>query len=102
MLGLVQRIAMIGIIITVFLAFKLLPTRQERYKRHRTVGMLLQWLLMPITALVYSASSAFNSQTRLLLGKYLTVFDVTEKATVATAKRAKRLREKRQWRLKNK
>jgi hypothetical protein len=101
-LGLVQRIAMIGIIITVFLAFKLLPTRPERYKRHRTVGMLLQWLLMPITALVYSASSAFNSQTRLLLGKYLTVFDVTEKATVATAKRAKRLREKRQWRLKNK
>ncbi len=92
-LGVVQRIAMVGIIITVFLAFKLLPTRPERYKRHRTVGMLLQWVLMPLTALGYSAASAYYSQTRLFLGKYLTVFDVTEKATVATAARAKRLRQ---------
>lgn len=93
-LGVIQRVATIGIIITVFLAFKLLPSRPERYKRRRTVGMLLQWLLMPVTALVYSATSAFNAQTRLFLGKYLTVFDVTEKATVATAARAKQLRKK--------
>lgn len=94
-LGVVQRIAMIGIIITVFLAFKLLPTRPARYKRHRTVGMLLQWLLMPVTALIYSAASAYNSQTHLLLGKYLNVFDVTEKATVATAARAKQQRKQK-------
>jgi hypothetical protein len=91
-LGALQRVAMVGLIITVFLAFKLLPKRPDRYKRHRNIGMLLQWLLMPVTALLYSASSAYNAQTRLLFGKYLTVFDVTEKATVATAERAKRLR----------
>jgi cellulose synthase/poly-beta-1,6-N-acetylglucosamine synthase-like glycosyltransferase len=87
-----QRFAMIGLFVTVFLAFKMLPPRPERYKRHRNVGMILQWVLMPFTAVLYSALSAFYSQTRLALGKYLDKFDVTEKAThqsVARAKRAK-------------
>lgn len=87
-----QRFAMIGLFVTVFLAFKMLPPRPERYKRHRNIGMVLQWILMPVTAVLYSALSAFYSQTRLALGKYLDKFDVTEKAThlsVARAKRAK-------------
>lgn len=87
-----QRFAMVGLFITIFLAFKMLPPRPERYKRHRNIGMVLQWVLMPVTAITYSAASAFYSQTRLALGKYLDKFDVTEKAThqsVARAKRAK-------------
>jgi hypothetical protein len=87
-----QRFALIGLFITVFLSFKLLPPRPARYKRHRTVFMLLQWGLMPLTAILYSAMAAYNSQTHLLFAKYLDKFDVTEKAThqsVARAKRAK-------------
>ena len=85
----VQQIAMIGLLITVFLGFKMLPPRPARYKRHRTIGMVLQWCLMPITAIVYSSASAFNAQTHLLLGKYLDKFDVTEKATHQTVARAR-------------
>jgi glycosyltransferase involved in cell wall biosynthesis len=88
----IQQVALIGLLITVFMAFKMLPPRPERYKRHRTIWMLLQWGLMPVTAIVYSAASAFNAQTHLFLGKYLDKFDVTEKAThqsVARAKQAK-------------
>lgn len=88
----IQRIAMLGLIVTIFLSFKMLPPRPERYKRRRTLWMLLQWCLMPVTAIVYSTMSAFNAQTHLLFGKYLDKFDVTEKAThqsVARAKRAK-------------
>jgi hypothetical protein len=44
---------------------------------------------MPATAILYSAASAFNAQTHLLLGKYLDKFDVTEKATHASVARAK-------------
>ena len=87
----VQRVALIGLFITVFLAFKMLPPRPERYKRHRTLGMLLQWFLMPVTAIGYSASAALYSQTRLLFGKYLTKFDVTSKETYATAAKKKAL-----------
>lgn len=85
----VQRVAMIGLLITVFLGFKMLPPRPARYKRRRTLWMILQWGLMPVTAIVYSAASAFNAQTHLLLGKYLDKFDVTEKATHASVARAR-------------
>lgn len=87
-----QRFAMIGIFITVFLAFKMLPPRPARYKRHRSLGMLLQWFLMPVTAIIYSALSAFNSQTRLFLGKYLDQFDVTDKVTIENVKSPKGVR----------
>ncbi len=75
-----QRVAMFGLIITVFLAFKMLPPRPARYKRHRNIFMLAQWLLMPITSIGYGSSAAFYSQLRLFFGKYLDRFDVTEKA----------------------
>lgn len=80
-LGLLQRVAMVGLIIMVFLSFRMLPPRPERYKRHRTVFMVAQWVLMPVTAICYSAASAFYSQTRLLFGRYMTVFNVTDKAS---------------------
>ena len=89
-LGVLQRLAMIGLVVTVFLTFKMLPPRPERYKRRRSVWMLLQWVLMPVTALCYSAASAYYSQTRLLFARYLNVFDVTEKATVATINQSKK------------
>lgn len=75
-----QFIAMFGIFITVFLTFKMLPPRPARYKRHRNIFMVLQWLLMPITSICYGSAAALTSQTRLLLGKYLDKFDVTVKA----------------------
>lgn len=85
----IQRVAMIGLFITVFLSFKMLPPRPERYKRHRTVFMLLQWALMPVTAVAYNAAAALYSQARLATGRYLDKFDVTEKATVASVSREK-------------
>lgn len=86
--SLLQRIAMLALFVSVFWAFKLLPPRPARYKRHRTVFMLAQWLLMPITSILYNALSAFVAQTRLLFGRYLEKFDVTDKA-VKPDKKAK-------------
>ena len=89
-ISIIQRIAMVGLLITIFWSFKMLPPRPERYKRQRTVLMVLQWVLMPVTAIIYSAVSALYSQGRLFLGKYLDKFDVTDKATHASIVRAKR------------
>lgn len=82
--SIIQRVAMIGLCIMVFLSFKLLPPRPERYKRHRSVFMLLQWVLMPVTAIVYNEAAALYSQMRLATGRYLEKFDVTEKATASS------------------
>ena len=80
-MSVIQQIALTGLIIMVFLSFKLLPPRPEYYKRHRTVFMVIQWVLMPLTAILYSSLSALNAQGRLFLGLYLTKFDVTAKET---------------------
>lgn len=85
----VQQVALVGLFITIFFAFKMLPPRPARYKRHRNIFMVAQWLLMPVTAVVYSSASSFTSQTALLLGKYFDKFDVTEKATVSENKAKK-------------
>lgn len=82
----VQQVALVGLFITIFFAFKMLPPRPARYKRHRNIFMVLQWLLMPFTAVIYSSLSSFTSQTALLIGKYFDKFDVTEKATVKDKK----------------
>ncbi len=82
--SMIQRIAMVGLFITIFLSMKMLPMRPARYKRHRTVGMVLQWLLMPVTSIIYSSFASFNAQTHLLIGRYLDTFDVTDKSTITS------------------
>lgn len=69
-----------GILITVFLSLKMLPPRPPRYKAHKHVFMVLQWVLLPISSIVYGSFAALYSQTRLILGLYLDRFDVTAKA----------------------
>jgi cellulose synthase/poly-beta-1,6-N-acetylglucosamine synthase-like glycosyltransferase len=78
----IQRVALVGIFITLFLSLKLLPPKPARYKHHRTVFMVLQWVLLPVTTILYNSLSAVNSQTRLMFGRYLGKFDVTEKAVI--------------------
>lgn len=93
--SLIQRIAMIGLFITILLMLKMLPPRPERYKRRRTVGMVLQWLLMPLTSVGFSSIASLNAQTHLALGKYLDKFDVTEKATLKSRAAAKKAKQQR-------
>jgi hypothetical protein len=78
----IQTVAMLGILVTLYLSFKILPPKPQRYKRHRSVFMVLQWGLLPLTTICYSAFAAIVSQTRLMFGWYLGKFDVTEKAVV--------------------
>lgn len=75
----IQMVATLGIVISIFLTLLSLPPRPARYRRHRTIGMLLQWVLLPVTTICFGALAAIVSQTRLMFGRYLTKFDLTEK-----------------------
>jgi hypothetical protein len=88
-ISVIQQIALIGVLVTIVLSFKMLPPRPERYKRRRSLGMIAQWILLPIIAIVYSSAAALYSQTKLFLGKYLDKFDVTDKATYQSVDKAK-------------
>lgn len=76
----IETIALAGIIITLFLSILTLPPKPARYKRRRTIFMVLQWVYLPFTTVIYNGLSGLYSQTRLMLGLYMDNFDVTEKA----------------------
>ncbi len=77
--GWIQMIAMVGLIVTVIVSLRMLPERPKKYPKKKTFFMLIQWVLMPVIAIVYQSAAAFYAQTRLMLGKYMEKFDVTKK-----------------------
>ena len=81
--GRIENIALTGIVLTFFLSVLLLPPRPARYKKHRHIWMTLQWVYLPFTTILYNGLSGLTAQTRLMFGRYIDVFDVTEKAVVS-------------------
>ena len=75
----VETFAAIGLIITVLISFRMLPKRPAKYRKGKEIFMLLQWILMPVTSIIYQSLAAFYAQTRLMLGRYMEKFDVTKK-----------------------
>jgi hypothetical protein len=69
----------IGIVANIWVFFTLIPPKPEHHKNTRYLGMLFQWFLSPIVAIFLSSLPALESQTRLMLGKYLDVFWLTPK-----------------------
>lgn len=75
-----QQVAMAGILISLFVSMRSLPPKPANYKNRRLFWMVVQWVYMVITPILYSAFAALNSQTRLMFKRYLGKFDLTEKA----------------------
>lgn len=71
----------IGLVISVCISILLLPPKPRGFGRRKSLEMVLQWICIPITAIVFSSLPAIDAQTRLMLGKYMT-FWVTEKKAI--------------------
>lgn len=78
----IQQLAMLGLIITIIFSLLMLPPRPKRYSKLRNLLMVLQWILIPLTSILYNSVTALYSQGRLMLGKYLDKFDVTDKTII--------------------
>ena len=76
----IQTFAMLLMIVSITLSMKMLPPKPKRYHNTRRVMMVLQWIISPVIAVVYTSLCAFYSQIRLMLGLYMEKFDVTDKA----------------------
>ena len=75
----IQMVAAMMLFISILLSLKMLPPRPARYKKTKKIIMVLQWIMSPVIAIVYSSFCAFYSQTRLLFALYMEKFDVTKK-----------------------
>ncbi|MBR2855685.1 glycosyltransferase family 2 protein, partial [Candidatus Saccharibacteria bacterium] len=47
--SIIETIASIGLFITILVSFRILPKRPAKYRKGRSIMMVLQWILMPIT-----------------------------------------------------
>lgn len=73
-----MQIALLGLLLSALLSFLLLPKRPASHPRHRTLTMVAQWALLPISLIFVSAIPAIDAVTHLMRGKYLG-FNVSQK-----------------------
>jgi hypothetical protein len=72
-------LAMTGLVVSMSLSFLLMPPKPAKYSKWRYTYMLLQWVLVPITAPLLGSLPSIDSQTRIMFGKYFGEFWVTDK-----------------------
>ena len=71
-------ICMIGMIVSCTVSFLILPPKPKKFGRIKDISLILQWILLPASLIVFGSFPSLDAQTRLLLGKHLG-FWVTEK-----------------------
>lgn len=76
--GQIMTVAMIGMLISATISMLILPPRPANLSRWKSLFIVLQWLLLPLTLIIFGNFPALDAQTRLILGKPLG-FWVTEK-----------------------
>jgi len=67
----VLTLSMLSLIVLIYLSILLLPPRPPRYGRSKFLILIIQWFLVPLTMIFFSALPALEAQTRLMLGKYM-------------------------------
>ena len=63
--------AMFGLITSAIYSTTLLPPRPKGHPWRKHIYMVLQWILLPLTIIIFGALPGLESQTRLMLGKYM-------------------------------
>lgn len=82
----ILTLAGVGMIVTLVVSTLILPPPPRRYRSHK-LTLAIDWVLtpflLPVTSIIFGSIPAIDSQTRLMLGKYLE-FHVTVKKAVLT------------------
>lgn len=63
--------AMVGLFTSSIISFLLLPKKPKRVSRFRKLFMILEWVFIPVTIILFGAIPCLDAQIRLLRGKYM-------------------------------
>ena len=66
-----MNLAMIGMILSAIVSNLLLPKRPKKYSAWKNVAMVVEWLFVPVTIIIFGAIPCLDAQIRLALGKYM-------------------------------
>jgi cellulose synthase/poly-beta-1,6-N-acetylglucosamine synthase-like glycosyltransferase len=64
-------LAMGGLVVSSVISLSLTPPRPDGHSRFRYIVMALQWIMVPLTMIFFSAIPGLDAQTRLMLGRYM-------------------------------
>src|SRR3989344_6245618 len=64
-------VSLFGLVVSAAIAMQLVPERPREYGRFHSLMHLLQWILVPMTMVVFSAIPGLDAQMRLMFGRYL-------------------------------
>ncbi len=64
----IMMLAMIGVVTSAILSIILLPPKPKWFKKRHYFLYFFQWILMPLTLILFGAFPGLESQTRLMLG----------------------------------
>lgn len=70
-LEILMTLAMLGLFVSALMSMLILPRPPEGTSPHKYLYMVLQWVLLPVSLLFFSAIPCIDSVTHLMLGKYL-------------------------------
>ena len=75
-----MTLAMLGLVLSAILSTLLLPKKPKKYGWYKYFIMLAQWLILPLSIVIFGAFPGLEAQTRLMLGgKWRLGFFVTPK-----------------------
>jgi hypothetical protein len=74
---------MAGLIVSAVMCMYLIPERPSHAPRYRFTSMILQWVMVPVTMVIFSSIPGLESQLRLMFGRYLG-FWVTPKSRLGS------------------
>ncbi len=69
--GTIFSISTVALVCTIVLSLCLLPKKKSRHSLFRSIIHALEWLLLPVIFVLFSAFPALDAQTRLMFGKYM-------------------------------
>lgn len=64
-------LAMFGLVISSIISLSLIPPRPKDKSQLRYIVLALQWILVPMTMIFFSALPGLDAQTRLMFGRYM-------------------------------
>lgn len=66
-----MNIAMVGLVLSAVVSALLLPKRPKKYTSFKNVRMVLEWIFVPVTIILFGSIPCLDAQWRLLRGKYM-------------------------------
>ncbi|MCX6795770.1 MAG: glycosyltransferase family 2 protein [Candidatus Falkowbacteria bacterium] len=66
-----MNLALIGMVLSAVISSLLLPKRPKEYSAWKNIAMILEWVCVPITIIIFGAIPCLDAQIRLMKGKYM-------------------------------